>query len=202
MTDIKWNLEKKLEREKEEARKKALKLAATVFRDWKAKLIKKPVPRAELISKLYELRDKAIAAVGADPELKDWREFCMDLIDDKISQAMTDNIVLKNDITQYVPTFGEDEPKPGDLILRGDIKKPRLFAFRSLPEFLQVPFVQEFSGKADFVGFVRRSYFIDALFKDGELVPVGKVSNTIGIASIPTLEQFQAEMAKAAVVKN
>jgi hypothetical protein len=202
MGEIKWNLARKAEREKEEAKLKALKLAAKIFSDWKYKLTKKALPKDQLIPKLYELREKVLTAVAADPELKEWRAFCHDLIDDKIAAAMTDSIVARNDITQYVPTFGQEEPKAGDLILAGDIKKPRSFPFRSAQEFLQVPFVQSFSKRDDFAGFIRRGYFIDVLFKDGELLPVGKVSNTIGIVWIPTLEQFQAELAKSAVKKN
>ena len=202
MGEIKWNLARKAEREKEEAKVKALKLAAKIFSDWKYKLTKKALPKDQLIPKLYELREKVLTAVAADPELKEWRAFCHDLIDDKIAAAMTDSIVARNEITQYVPTFGKNEPKPGDLILAGDIKKARSFPFRSAQEFLQVPFVQSVSKKDGFTGFVRRDYFIEALFNDGDLVPVGSVSNTIGIVWIPTLEQFQAELAKTAVKKN
>jgi len=200
MSEIKWNLAKKVEREKEEAKIKALKLAAKVFSNWKHELIKKPRTRPEIISMLYRLRDEALAKV--DDDMEGWRTFFMDIIEDKVTQVMTDSIVARNDITEYVPTFGKPEPKPGDLILAGDIKKPRSFPFRSAQEFLQVPFIQSFSKKDGFTGFVRRDYFIEALFNDGDLVPVGKVSNTIGIVWIPTLEQFQKELAKSAVKKN
>lgn len=151
----------------------------TIWTKWKNRVLKLPKSkrtRQHIVKMLMDLR-KELDAV-ADEQVGPWKSYTLNLIDDVIERSNITLGVGSNTFWPYIPGFLDEKPMP--------------FSFRSLPDFLSLPYIVTIKDKGGKI--LRDGLNICAFYSDGEVVHVGKVKHNEGIALIPTVQAYREEL--------
>lgn len=183
---IRWNLDKKRERDQAREQEKAKSLIGKIYASWKVNLCAKPRTRKEVLQSLYKLRDDILkeGKYLAENNLKDFSEMTFNILEEKISQLLTAHITGRNAIRQHVPAQHQ---------LSGDITTAKAEHFRNKEELLAIDFVAHFVQQPGFTGFTwhrhEEKWTIDlyllAHFAQGDTWLVGTLVNDVGLDDIP-----------------
>ena len=180
--EIKWDTKRQDDRA-EEKRAKEIKLAAgRVYQDLKREFMMQRRTPAEVFDFPKKVMD-AIAAIPGIDTIPDWKNYTINLLDDKAAEALALKMTIKNHITQILPPGASNQPP-----YEGDFTTPE--------EFIAIPFLQPFIKHEDFIGFVLDQNFLGALMKDESVTVIAKLLNTRGVEKLPTYAQMQAELTK------
>lgn len=196
--DIKWNKQKAQERADERHRKKARAHVGKMYQDWKKILCSQPRTPQEVVASLYKLKDEIMDYLHSEglATMKDFHDFTCNLVEDCIARAITSQMSGSNVIT---PAEIEGVDIPTHL-------KPKPAQFKTIAEFLSIPWIVRYRNNSGFVGFLRQGRIIHALYSDNmaqhtgvpDLPVVGTVSNTVGLDQLPSPETFFTELGKKA----
>lgn len=212
MSDIKWDLAKKKQREEEIAarekateEKNALKVLAQVWGTWKRHLVKAPKTPQEVTAALYQLQN--LVAEKGKGLSEHAKTFVLTLIEDKIAQTISLDVTERNMITQYVPnatylvsTEGLPEavvaPTQEDSISKDNLtSKPVQAIFREQHELESVPWIRKVMDQEAFAGLFVDGAYLCALFDDGEIIKLGVLANNTGTTKYPRGKELHDALA-------
>lgn len=195
---LKWSPEKhdlKVETfQQDEAKKKAMLIIGRCYLSWKRDL-ERAIKRAkgkftgqDLVTRLYDLHGQVGKACQHTPGMKEFREFTMSMIEDRISEIIATKGLQLNLFAEYLP------PNPTTT----GLTVPEKHTFGNLDEFIEIPYLKAFKDKVGFIGFIREGKGIFALFEGGEHTPVGVVLTLdCEIERLPTRLQMSKELEKS-----
>lgn len=201
--EIKWNKDRHDDHAREDDKKRFKDRVKRMFDQWRRDLCSVKRTRDEVLVCVEELRlefQRMVATVGNDIADPEYVHFTHQMLDSKAAEILADTFMVKNTITQYIPKYTADGSVPPEegIILMADMKKkaaPKA-DFKNSSEFYKIGFVRVMAGKPGFLCFVRDNEWVRGVFKDGEVLPLGKLANLIGVDNMLTIEQFKSEVKK------
>lgn len=188
--EIRWNREKKDQRDQEIARELMKQKVVRAYNEWKANLKSKRKLKIQDIEKsAQDMRLQVVAALTRTGLIDDpWGKQTLAILDGKIADitaAIAADDVLKtktahiNIFTRYLPDRPDGQPQT-----------PETYEFKTETELRAIPFVASIIRQDGFVGIVREDNKLIGLFASGELVLLGAVATRVGIERIPTKEEM------------
>lgn len=172
----------------ETARQRVMPQIVKTYEAWKRRFKKKPKTQPEVIQELYRLQGMVGDITKHTPGMANFREFTMNLLDDKISDVVNTACGTRNIFTERaVPTSDNS------------LSIPEFHPFDTAEDLNGIPFLKKHIDREGFVGFIRSGRIIHALYSNDEIVLCGHVLTMVGINTLPTLEQVRKEIAKRPV---
>jgi len=205
---IKWNKKKQEERTKQSDYDKAKLRSRKIWETFVLKCKQCKRTEDEILQFFKEMSEEMVFWLDSDEckllmgeSYSDYREFTLDLLNEKAASLAVGGVTDKNTIEEYRPDMGQAPTAPEPEFFLKDIKlsrsRARRMEFKTVKQLRKIPFVEAFTVREGFVGMVREGLLLFALFEDGETLPVGKCANLIAIGEgIPTASQFAKMMAK------
>lgn len=190
---INWSLSKKKQRDSDREEKEALQdkqralnVLADAYRTLKKRLLRRKHgrPKEDVYNFLLDLRNLVTANLDKEG-LKDHKDFCLQMIEEKFNVAKAINVNERNAITCYQPDRPLDAPGK-------EFHKAGMQAFFATEEeLLEIPWVKKVMEQEGFVGFLIQWPMLVAWFDDEETVKVGFLVNSIGLGRFPTFNEFR-----------
>lgn len=182
--DIRWNKDRHDKAvsalQQEEARKKVMPQIVKTYEAWKRRFVKKSKTQPEVIQDLYRLRDMMGDVTKHTPGMEAFREFTMNMIDDKITDVVNTACGTKN-------VFNERAVETAS----GSASIPEFHYFETQEELEAIPFLKKHKERDGFVGLLRSGRIIHAWYDHGEIVLCGYCLTMVGLEKLPTIDQVR-----------